>query len=369
VAEVGLHLIVVSPDFPNRYYWSGIGDPTDWTGFTSGLNDIVNNLGPINFVIKIGQYGFGFHQDGIEQIIPTGIGLSPFSFIPIANAAIGTIAPYSVAHLDDQGREYAVYIGQDNVYVFDGSSVEPIGDMPLNDGSRRRLGARSRILADVVLTNLQLISGFVSYSINGQIFKAYWLNIPGLALWVYNFDEANWTRFTYTNIVYNLGPFFNNVSIRIKDLIGSIASQTWTPATLAGSSIFQSMLLGFINGVVAFIDFTVPCELSAYVTSGKVIFKDRRHTHTAKKIRVSFTVLGPVTWTLTLTNQDGQQQQFSFTLGTGSGDVLNYVQEFNLKGLRLQYSLAVPANTLVGLVEIAPMYDTGGEQRGGLIEN
>src|SRR6266404_6787251 len=94
MAEIGLHLMVVSPLFPQRYYWTGIGDPTDWVGFTSGLDDNVNNLGPINGLLKLGQYGFGFHQNGILQIIPTGIGLAPFDFRAIINATRGCIAPF-----------------------------------------------------------------------------------------------------------------------------------------------------------------------------------------------------------------------------------------------------------------------------------
>src|SRR5208337_1642737 len=91
LAEVGLHLFAVNPTFPNRYYWSGIGDPTDWVGFTAGLNDIVNNLGPINGILKLGQYGYGFHQKGIMQIIPTGIGTAPFAFVSMINTPQGTI--------------------------------------------------------------------------------------------------------------------------------------------------------------------------------------------------------------------------------------------------------------------------------------
>src|SRR5690242_19882463 len=37
IAEIGLHLMGVNPTFPQRYYWTGIGDPTDWTSFSSGL--------------------------------------------------------------------------------------------------------------------------------------------------------------------------------------------------------------------------------------------------------------------------------------------------------------------------------------------
>lgn len=370
VAEVGLHLIVISPTFPNRYYWSGVGDPTDWTGFTAGLNDEVNNLGPINFVIKINQYGFGFHQLGITQIVPTGIGLNPFAFSSAAVASIGTLAPFSVHHMDDQGREFGVHIGKDNAYAFDSSSVEPIGDNPLSDGSRRRVGARARIMGDLLLSNAITIKGYCTYVVNGQPFRSYWINIPDIGMWVLNFDEGNWTRFLYDGKVTCIGPFTNFQSaVRIMDLVGTIASQTWSPATLIQPLTLDGILLGFSDGTSGYETFGQPCELYSVITSGKLIFQDRRHSHTVKKFRLTFRDNGPVSFTLGLANEKGQSETHTFSLGSGSGDILNYIQEYKIPGLRIQYTLSIPPNTLTDVVELAPMYDEGGEQRGGLIDN
>jgi len=367
IAEIGLHLVGVNPATPQRYYWSGIGDPTDWTSFSSGLNDVVGNLGPINGLLKLGQYGFGFHQKGIIQIIPTGIGLNPFIFPPVANAKIGPIAPYSLAKYDDQGQELAVYLGSDNVYVFNQSSIIPIGDQPI-DG-RKRLGARSRILADVQAGNPQTIFGAITYSINGQPFKAYWLAIPGVSVWVYNFDEGNWMRFTYSNVISTMGSFFKNSGIRIIDLVGRIQDQTWTPATLNGNNPFEGFLLGFNNGVAGYVDFTNYSELSSQIVSGKLIFGDARHRHTTRKYRLRILDQGSTLYILTLMNEKGQTESHAIRLGSGSGDVLSYIQEFNISGLRIQWTVIVPASQPGAVVEFSPYYDIGGEQRGGTIEN
>jgi len=367
IAEIGLHLVVVNPATPQRYYWSGIGDPTDWTSFSSGLNDNVNNLGPINGILKIGQYGYGFHQNGNLQIIPTGVGTFPFAFQPVINATQGCISPNSLTHFVDRGRELGLYLGIDNVLAFDGTSLEPIGDMPI-DG-RRRLGARSRILTDVMSVNPLTIYGFPTYSINGHPFRAYWLAIPGVSTWVYNFDESNWTQFTYNKTIVSLGNFFKNSIIRIIDLVGTIQAQTWTPATLQANNPFEGFLLGFNDGTAGYVDFSNYSEIAASVTSGKIIFKDRRHEKTVRKFRLSFIDLGSATYTITLTNNQGQTETHSFTLGSGSGDVLSYVQEFNVSGLRIQYTVSVPAGTPTAIVEFSSMYDIGGEQRGGVVRN
>jgi len=367
MAEVGLHLVGVNPAIPQRYYWTGIGDPTDWVGFTSGLNDNVSNLGPINGIKKIGQYGFGFHQRGILQIIPTGIGLSPFYFVPIINASQSAIAPYSIDHFDDQGVEWVSYLSIDNVCIFNGSSIEPIGDRPL-DG-RRRIGARSRILSDVRTVDPRTIYGFNTYSINGQAFRAYWLVIPGVAVWVYNYDETNWTYFTYNKTISSIGAFLKDWITRIIDLVGTIAQQNWAPGTVQANNPFDGLLLGFSDGTAGYVDFTNFSEIAGQIQSGKIIFGDRRHKHTTRRYRLVIQDQGSTTYTITLMNEQGQTDSKSFTIGSGSGDVLSYVQEFNITGLRIQWTISVPANQPGGFVEFAPYYDIAGEQRGGLIEN
>jgi hypothetical protein len=369
LAEVDLHLIAVNPAFPQRYYWSGIGDPTDWTSFSSGLDDNVSNLGPINWVTKLGQYGFGFHQKGVLQIIPTGVGTAPFDFVPILNATQGLLAPYSLDILDDQGEEIAIFLGIDNVYAFNGTSIESIGDMPMNDGSRRRLGARSRILVDVLAGNYATIYGFVTYSLNGQFFRAYWLVIPNVSVWVYNFDETNWTRFTYNKTIVSIGNFFKNQAIRIIDLIGTIEQQSWAPATLETNNPFEGLLLGFSDGTGGYVDFTNYSEVNASITSGKIIFGDRRHKHTTKKYRLAVLDQGEADYTLTITNEKNISESHTITLGSGSGDVLSYVQEFKVTGLRITWQISVPAGQPGSVVEVAPYYDVGGEQRGGTIDN
>jgi hypothetical protein len=203
IAEVGFHLMTQNivqgaSVLTQSYQWSGIGDPTDWVSFSSGQNNILNNLGPGQGLLKLGQYGYGWHNWGIVQIQPTGIGAAPFYFTGIANSNVGNICRRSLARFNKDGVECAAYVGKDNVYVFNQSSVTPIGDSPI-DG-RRRLGARSRIFADLLTADALTAYGFVTQNIGGQIYNAYWLIIPTVSVWVYNFDEGNWTRFAFNTL-------------------------------------------------------------------------------------------------------------------------------------------------------------------------
>ena len=347
VAEIGTHLFVTSSQFPNRYYWSGIGDPTDWTGFTSGLNDVVNNFGPIAGICKIGQYGFGFHQLGIMQIIPTGIGTAPFAFYPICTSEVGLICPATLDTFNQDGQELAIYVGIDNVYIFNGSSSEPIGDRPI---AGRRVGARTQIMQDIASSYLSLTSGKVTYSAYGFPQRTYWLNIPGVRTWIYNIDEGNWSTATWAQTPY----YFQNYHF------------PFAPS----SSAFEQVFVGFNGGVGNVLAVGSLCTQNQIITSGQLVFGDRRHEHTIKKFRLSFVDLQPTTFSITLISSTGQAQNFTLPmLGSGNGQVMNYVQEFNLTGLRFTYSVTALAPTTTQIVELAPMYTTGGEQRGGTIAN
>jgi hypothetical protein len=369
LAEIELHLVALNTlesgtAYPQRYHWSGAGDPTDWTSFNSGINDELVNLGPGNGLIKLGQYGFGFHDGGIVLIQPTGVGTDPFNFQPIINASIGLICPYSLDHFDRDGMEQAVYVARDNIYVFNQSAVYPIGDQPIS-GGRQRLGARTRIFADLASADPSTVYGFVTNSINGQIFNAYWLVIPMVSVWVYNFDEGNWTVFTYQNTVLTIGKFTKAGVPRIEDLIGAILAQNWTPATLVGTNPFEGFALGFSNGTVGYVDFTNYSELGCSISSGKHIFGDRRHIHAVKKFRLVVEDKGPVTYTVVVSNEQEYSETQIQTLGTGSGDVLSFVFGFNVTGLRISWTVSAPPNQPAAFVEFAPMYNTSGEQRGG----
>ena len=371
LAEVNLHLLAANTleaavAFPNRYRWSGSGDPTDWTSVNAGVNDNLNNLGPVNGLLKIGQQGYGFHQEGIIQIVPTGIGASPFFFYPVVSAAQGLIYPYSLYHVNLDGQECGVYAGPDNILLFNQSSIIPIGDSPI-DG-RKRLGARSRILADLRQVNVTQPYGFTTYSINGNFFKAYWLIIPGVSTWVYNFDEGNWTNFVYNKSINVAGNFINPTGVRWIDLIGAWTGQNYAWNSLITNPGFD-FAFGFADGSFGLIDFTNFSETPWQIVSAKHTFGDRRHRHTIKKFRLVVKDLGSVTYTISISNEVGRTKSQTVTLGNGSGDDKSVVVEFDITGLRLQWTVSGPANAAASFVEFALIYDTAGEQRGGSVDS
>jgi hypothetical protein len=363
IAEIGVHLMTVDVNVigtglkPQRYQWSGAGDPTDWTSFSAGINDELVDLGPGYGLLKLGQYGFGFHPNGILQIISTGTGAAPFAFVPIMGGDVGPTALFSLQKLNIGGYDNGIFAGPDNVYTFNQTVLSSIGAAPI--GQRRWLGARQRIMADLKISGpLGNTRSHRTHSPGASPFMAYYLlcvkNVGDptqCPLWVYNFDEENWTRWIFNKVPVALGDF-------------SLQTNTFVPDQ--GDKIGIS----FVDGTVGYIDFSqAGSEVSYSVKSGKLIFKDRRHRHTNKKFRLVFTDLGSVTWTLTLINEAGQNVQQTITLGTGSNDDLTYIFSVPIPGLRIQYTLTAPAGSLFDIVELSPMFDIAGEQRGGTVDN
>lgn len=379
LCELDFHLIAANgvlagPTYiPNRVYWSGSDDGTDWTSWNSGQDDLFNSFGPINGLTRLFQYGYAFQQWGITQIIPTGNGLVPFDFVPMGAVAKGNILPYSLASF---GEMIAAYVGKDDIYVFDGTSSQGIGSRPI-DGNRR-LGARKRIFQDLFYAVQADVFGFILTSANGMDYESYWLLIPSLnKAWVYHFDEGNWTQ-----VFFNTGqlkgpigtfPTASNVPA-IQSLQGTIQEQSWTPSQLNNATELDTMALSDAkSNSLAYLDPGAACtsptsgSINAtdefYLKSGQLTFGDTRHSHTVKKFRVVIEDIDTVTLYLRLTNDKGYSVTKSVTLGTGSGNTLSHVFEASINGKFITWELS--GNSPAVLVEFAPVYDTSGELRGG----
>ena len=379
--ELGFHLlagncIVGGMTAPNRIFWTGAGDGTDWTSYDSGQEDLFNNLGPINGLCRLFQSGFAMQQWGVTQIVPTGIGLSPFQFIPLGAYAKGCILPYSLASF---GELIACYVGKDDVYVFDGTEAQGIGSRPI-DGNRR-LGARVRIFQDLFTALQSNIFGYIMTSANGFEYESYWLFIPSLnKAWVYHFDEGSWTQvyFKPGQLVGPVGTYPTQSAPRIKDLIGTIAQQSWTPATLGNVDELDTMAIS--DGLAdsfSYFNFSEPPTSPTsnsifpgdgwYIRSGQLTFDDSRHQHTVKRFRLLIEDYAPnMQFNVRFTNDKGYSPKVqTFVIGTGSGDSITKVIETSINGRFITWELSGPPGISTAIIEMTPIYDVGGEVRGG----
>lgn len=379
--ELAFHLLAANTiesgpaPAPNRIHWTGAGDGTDWTSFNSGQTDLFNGLGPINGLARIYQSGYAFQQFGITQIVPTGNGLAPFQFIPLGSRAKGSIIPYAVASF---GEIVATYVGKNDIYVFDGNESTNIGSRPV-DGNRR-LGARSRIFADLFTTLLVNVYGIIMSGANGNNYESYWLFIPNLnKAWVYHFDEQSWTQefFSPGRLVGPAGIVALQTIPTIAQLVGTISSQSWSPSSLSNGnpldtlaiSDSQSESIAYLNFGAAGVSPTSGSLNSNdgwYIKSGQLNFDDPRHAHTVKKLRLCLIDYASVTISLRLTNEFGQTSGVkTLTYGSGSGSTITQVVEFSIPGKYITWELSGPQGVQWGASEITPIYDVSGEVQGG----
>ena len=366
--ELSTHLVTAytienSTIHSQRVRWSGSGDPTDWTSPSSGINDLLGDLGPITGAVKLFQSGYIFSQWGVTQMVPTGIGTNPFSFVPLTTRARGNTIPYSLAAA---GEEFCCYVGKDNIYSFNGTNSTPIGDHPVQNN--KRVGARSRIFADLKLVNPAVVSGYVSDTINGQVFPAYWLVIPGVAIWLYQLDEQSWFRFSFADTLSIVGRFFLNNIVTWAGLVGTWAAQTLLWDQFAGVNPLDDVLLAFIDGVDGLVDFSSVSE-QAWAMNGVFLMGDLRHSKTIQKFRVCIQDNGPVTFTIALSNLSGVIASETVTMGTGSGKNISQVLALKISGVRIYWTILGAAGQDLTLVEFAPLFKTASEQRGGTVDN
>lgn len=344
---------------PQRIRWTGIGDPTDWLSFPAGgggQGDLFNDMGPIAGYLKLFQSGYIFQRRGIVQALPTGNGLVPFDFVPVSTNEKGCYFPHSIAGF---GEDLGVYAGKDNIYSFDGTESLTIGDHPLS--GRSRIGARSRIYADLLLANSSYVFGYLLSATSGRPYKSYWLFVGQSAVWVYNFDETNWTRFALGFPPTVAGEFLLNTQIRISDLAGEIGQQQWTPFQLGFSvSILDSLLVCGSDGSLGLFNFALPCEEAWSLKTGDLNFGDTRHSKNLRAMHLVMRNQAAGSFTVQVTSETGQTESHSVSVLAGTS---YQVVPFRISGVFLTTLISGPAGSQISFDEITYTYNIGAEIR------
>lgn len=197
--------------FPQRIRWSNIGfnpslngvfganlgtggatfDPS--VNVNAGLNDFLDVTDFITGMMYLGRMGYIFRQQGITEINPTGNGTAPFDFNHLwaSEHGIGNVYPLTI----DQYGSYGMFTAANNIYQISPGTVQPIGG-----------GARDAIMLDLSFATAPPTGVIIpSYSVY-RVYLVYKLFIPqgnGTRVYVYSFDDNNWTSWFLSNI--NIG--------------------------------------------------------------------------------------------------------------------------------------------------------------------
>jgi len=181
--------IINSTNYPQRVRWSASGLPDEWDStvdFTAGFNDLVEVPDVITGINTLGRNSYIYRTNGITVMYPTGssgVGSLPFGFedFSFAPLGVGNALPYSLATYGPR----CVFVAEDDIYLFDGSTPQPIG-----------YGNKKKIFKDLASASGDSVVGGILPVLGPNFdFLAYYLSIPGPDVaWVFGYDEKSWMR-------------------------------------------------------------------------------------------------------------------------------------------------------------------------------
>jgi hypothetical protein len=178
--------------YPQRLRGSDVDNFNEWNpallssdAFQSEIPDVPDNITGLS---TIGYYSYVYRTNGITTAVPTGQSAEPFALYNIQTApkGEGCVYPYSLASYKNIDR----FIGNYDVYSFDGNNLTPIMDGKCNAEFFNDLNNASGV---------NQVRGIITPVLdNGFPFIAYMITIPGANVaWVLNIADGCWTRFAW----------------------------------------------------------------------------------------------------------------------------------------------------------------------------
>lgn len=162
-----------------RVGWSGNGDAEDWTSASSGQADLIDTPDFITRLLPIRGGLVIYKENSIFLGRETGNYIVPIAF-QLHNRNIGAIAGFSVAAAGD-GLHF--FLGDDNVYAFDGSTITPIGDAIRRDLRNINRNRLRQVFSTVDPKNTEY-----------RLFVPEGTDDYPKVCWVYNWREQHWNR-------------------------------------------------------------------------------------------------------------------------------------------------------------------------------
>jgi hypothetical protein len=199
----------------NRIYWSKYGDAEEFNDAsgTSGSAELIETSDMITRLLTLRGALVIYKESSIYVATETGFPTIPLQF-SLVSRDIGTRYGFSVASAGD--RHF--FLGPDNVYIFDGASLSPIGD-PIRSHIRNINPAASR-----------QCFGVVDFTASEYwLFVAEGADLYPRAAWVYNWREQHWTRWEFPFLITAAGRVVLSTSPTWDDLTSGGTEQTGHP--------------------------------------------------------------------------------------------------------------------------------------------
>lgn len=207
-----LNTTVSGAQAPQRIEWPVLGKPEDWSGTGSGNNSLA---GTSDFIVGCEPIGSNFailKETSISLMSYVGSASVTFEFEENKVKDIGCAAEGSIQNLGTS----IIFLGWDNVYVYDGFTAKPIGDNIV-----------TRLIDELNPSKLSLVHShiFEEYSI-------YCLHVPSASsdypdfVWVLNYEDWSWTFWKFSKTFTASGFFYDQGGATIGSMLGTMGSYT-----------------------------------------------------------------------------------------------------------------------------------------------
>jgi len=200
---------------PYRVQWSDTGNPEVWNSGNAGFYNIVDTTDWITGMCQMSDRLYIYKEHSIWELIYVGYP-TMFSLSNIIND-VGLVAPKSLVMVNNKH----VFLGNDNVYMFDGRNLEPIGDpiVPLLYGYS-------------AIADKQYISNSIATYV--EELSEYWLAVPTGAstlpnkIFRYHVPTKSWWILGIDRQVTAFGRWYKSSSIMWSEVDTPWTDVEWT---------------------------------------------------------------------------------------------------------------------------------------------
>jgi hypothetical protein len=208
-----LHNTISGNIMPQRIDWSAQGTPEDFISSGSGNNNLAKGTDFITGA-KIFKQNLAILKERSLTIVSYVGGVNPFSFIENAVEDIGCSTGNTACNIFGAAL---IFLGINNIYIFDGYDCKPIGEKIWKEFSRK----------------INMEYAYKSHAILLEKFNLYLLFVPGVgstvcnSVWIWDYFKDNWSYWEFDVNVIATNLYKTVESITIGQLTNKIKNLTW----------------------------------------------------------------------------------------------------------------------------------------------
>jgi hypothetical protein len=221
---------------PFRIRRSISGNHFDWSGLGSGFTDMTEFAYHIKGIKKLGEQMAIFTERSVHIATRTGISTMPYE-IQLATEESGALSDRAI--LAFPGQPGLIYLGSDDVYMFNGGQLQALS-LPIRDQIFNTINPSAiRFNFAYLLLDTQEVAFFLCTGGAAE---------PNM-VWVFNYARQVWYPWDVDGMTCATQMRQDDTST-IDELIGTIDEQNWEFDNRLLSSAYPALMTGGADGKV-----------------------------------------------------------------------------------------------------------------------